>query len=166
MDRNVLLDRVSSWGAMTSKREAEGAISATVKALREALFDEEAAELAAELPPPFARILRSGGHVGKVRLDEFYQRVAHHERVASPIGLEHAQAACQALASLLSADAVTRVSRALPDLAQLFVVPDRETHPAILARQGRTLAEGHPGSDHPLSEARVDPTLPRRTPSR
>jgi uncharacterized protein (DUF2267 family) len=158
MDEALLLERTKRWGAITRKREAERAIAATLRALREALFDEEADVLARELPPRWARRLRNGAHAGKLGEREFYERAAGYEGVPARFAVEHAQAVCQALASLLAPAPIARLSHAVPELAALFLVPDRESQPAtVLSPHGRSIAEGHPGSDHSVSEARIDP---------
>jgi uncharacterized protein (DUF2267 family) len=167
MDHDVLLERVKRWGGMTRKREAERAIFATLKALREVLFDDEADTLARELPPRLARTLRRGAPAAKFGAKEFYERASRFEGVAPRFAVEHAQAVCQALASLLAPLSVARLSRAAPELAALFIVPDRASHPATVpSPHAQTLSAGRPGSDHALSEAH--PTRPGRpgSPSR
>jgi uncharacterized protein (DUF2267 family) len=158
MDHDVLLGRVKRWGGMTGKREAEHAIFATLKALREALFDDEADELARELPPRLAAFVRSGSHRARMGAKAFYEEASRCEGVSMGFAVEHAQAVCQALASLVPPSSVARLTHALPELAALFVVPDRDSHPkAVLSPHATTLAEGHPGSDHPLSDASPPP---------
>ncbi|MDD9941622.1 MAG: DUF2267 domain-containing protein [Myxococcales bacterium] len=90
-------------------------------------------------------------------LDALYARVADREDAPSGLALEHTQAVCRALAETLSGDArIWLASRLSSELATLLEprpppnVPDVDHHPAH-ARS--TLAEGRPGSSHPLSEA-------------
>jgi uncharacterized protein (DUF2267 family) len=156
MDHDVFLQRVQRWGGMTRRREIDLAISATLRALRDALSDDEAGALARELSPPLGHIMRSrAAAAGPIGAKEFYERAARYEGVSPRFAIEHAQAVCQALASVLPPLSIARVSRAAPELAPLFEVPDRDSHPATVASpNARNLAEGHPGSDHPLSEAR------------
>jgi len=154
MDHDVFLERVRRWGGLAQRREADLAIAATTRALREALTDDEAQALTPELSPPLAHIMRSRTTNLRLGSKEFFERVARYEGVAARFAVEHAQAVCQALASVLPPSSVERLSRAAPELAPFFVVPDRDSHPAQPIHAGaRTLAEGHPGSDHPLSEA-------------
>jgi uncharacterized protein (DUF2267 family) len=154
MDHDTFLNRVKRWGGMPRQREADLAISATLRALREALADDEADALARELSPPLAHIMRSRASLAGFGTKQFYERAAHYEGVSPQFAMEHAQAVCQALASVLPPASVARISHAAPELAPLFVVPDRDSHPlTVFSPDARTLAEGHPGSDHPLSEA-------------
>ena len=155
MDPELLIERVQRWSGISTEPEAERAIVATLRALREALFDDEAAALAQALPERFAESMRIGAERTVVDAERLYHHAARFEEVPVRVALEHVQAVCQALASLLRPPVVTRLSQALPNLAQLFVVPDRAPHPAVgLSRDARTLAEGRPGSEHPLGEAR------------
>ena len=155
MDPELLIERVQRWGGIAAKREAERAIVAALRALREAMFEDEAAALAEALPERFAEPLRIREKRAIVEVDQLYREAARFEGVPVRVALEHVQSVFQALGSLLPADAVTRVSQALPSFAGLFVAPDRAPHPApTLAPHARTLAEARPGSEHPLSEAR------------
>jgi uncharacterized protein (DUF2267 family) len=129
MDQDAFRKRVRRWGGMTTQREAGLAVSATLKALREALSEDEADALARELSPPLARIMRERATVARSGVKEFYERASRYEGVSPRFAIEHAQAVCQALASVLPAPAVVRLARAAPELAPLFVVPDRESHP-------------------------------------
>jgi uncharacterized protein (DUF2267 family) len=164
MDHEAFLDRVQRWGAMT-RQEAELAISATLGALRDTLPDAEADALARDLSPPLAHLMRGRAQAARLGANEFYKRVSRYEGVPTRFAIEHAQAVCQAMASVLSPSCISSLARAAPELAPLFEVPDRESHPAtVLSAHGQTLAEGHPGSDHPLSEAH--PARPGGSPSR
>lgn|SRR5579859_4527595 len=154
MDYDAFLKRVKRWGGMTRRREAELAISATIRALREALADDEADALARELSPPLARLMQSRCLAVRLGAKELYERASRYEGVSPRFAMEHVQAVCQALASVLPPVCIARISRAAPELAPLFVVPDRDSHPpTVFSTDARTLAAGHPGSDHPLSEA-------------
>jgi uncharacterized protein (DUF2267 family) len=125
VDHAELLSRVERWGALTRRRDAVRALAATLRALREGLLEDEAALLARDLPPRLARIVRDGSHTGHLTLPQFYRRVAGHERLGPGFPVEHAQAACEALASLLPEPTVRRLRMALPAIAELFIVRDR-----------------------------------------
>jgi uncharacterized protein (DUF2267 family) len=155
MDSELLIERVTRWGGIASSRDAEKAILATLSALRDALFSDEAKTLAEELPDGLGKPLRMDASVPILEADELYHRAARYENVPVRVALEHVQTVCQALASLLSPALLARMNAALPNFPELFVVPDRSSHPALTHRaQARTLAEGRPGSRHPLAEAR------------
>ena len=153
MEEDILLARVCRWGGLRAG-QAERAVTATLRALRDGLFDEEADMLAQELPPRLARIFLAGTRDPAFADKTFYEHVAAYERVSMSFGVEHAQAVCEALASLLPPPLVSGLSSGVPWLAALFALRDRDSHPAtILSPHARTVAEGHPGSDRPLSEA-------------
>jgi uncharacterized protein (DUF2267 family) len=155
MDPELLMERVKRWGGISGKREAERAVTATLEALREAMFDDEADALAQELPQGLAASMRAHRAGAVVNVDQLYHRAAKFEGTPVRIALEHVQAVCQALSSLLPRAVVERISRSLPNFATLFVVPDRASHSApVGSPSARTIAEGRPGSAHPLSEAR------------
>ena len=155
MDSELLIERVRRWGGIASTRDAESAILATLTALRDAMFDDEAAALAQELPEGLGQALRIGSNVVILETDELYHRAARYEGVSVRVALEHVQAVCQAVASLLSPATLARVAKALPKFPDLFVVPDRSSRQAqVLESRAHTLAQGRPGSEHPLSEAR------------
>lgn len=164
MDHDAFLDRVQRWGALT-RREAELAISATLCGLRDALSDDEADALARDISPPLAHLMRGRARAARLDANDFYKRVSRYEGVPLRFATEHAQAVCQAMASVLAPPSISRLARAAPGLAFLFEVPDRESHPATAhSPHGQTLAEGRPGSEHPLSEAH--PARPGESPSR
>jgi uncharacterized protein (DUF2267 family) len=129
VDEVTLLERCKRWGGLKRHREAERAVSATLRALREGLFDDEAARLAEALPPHLARMLRNGAHTGHLTLPQFYGHVARYENVAPGAAVEHSQATCEALASLMAPLPLERLKKALPELAALFVEQDRRPHP-------------------------------------
>jgi uncharacterized protein (DUF2267 family) len=156
MDSEQLIERVKRWGGIPSNPQAERAIVAALRSLREAMFDDEAAALAEELPAPFRPWLHASAARNIVEAEQLYDRAARIEGVTRGVAREHVQAVCQAVASLLSPTLLARISRVLPDSPELFLVADRSSHPPSVVRaQARTLAEGRPSSPHPLSEARA-----------
>jgi uncharacterized protein (DUF2267 family) len=161
MDSELLIERVRRWGGIASKREAERATLAALRALRDAMLDDEAAALADELPERFRDPLRRSAGPSIVEVDELYRRAARSLGIPVGVALEHVQAVCQALASLLPPAVLVRLTQAMPNFPELFIVPDRTSHPAaIVGGQAQTLAEGRAGSQHPLSEARPGSSHP------
>jgi hypothetical protein len=71
------------------------------------------------------------------------------------VAVEHAVVVCRAIGGTLSEQAHARLERALsPELVALFTpheAPPPPEHP--LAGAGHRLADGRPGSRHPISEA-------------
>jgi uncharacterized protein (DUF2267 family) len=146
VDYDLLVERVSRWAGIRRKRDARRAIAATTRALRECLLGEEARLLEPELAPELVRIFRDASHTGSKTTGAFFQRVGSLEGVTEAFAIEHAQATCQAFASLMSAEGVERLTKALPQLAALFVVPDREPPPPDPHPTGvPNFAEGRPG---------------------
>ena len=95
-----------------------------------------------------------------------------HFRLARRLGIEPgravevAQIVCHAIAARLDGDRRAELLARLPrDLCALFTPPPSivatEARAPGLAGTGHTLADGHPGSDHPLSESRPPPHRPR-----
>jgi len=163
MDTELLIERVKRWGGISGNREAERAVMATVEALREAMFDDEADALVPELPQEFVASMRAHRAGAVVNVDQLYHHAAKFEGTPVRVAVEHVQAVCQALSSLLPPEVVERISRGLPNFAILFVVPDRSSDRApVVSPSARTIAEGRPGSEHPLSEARPGSEHPLR----
>jgi hypothetical protein len=88
--------------------------------------------------------------------DAFVEHVAVREAVAVGFAIEHAECACRALAEQVSPELRSRLQRHLPRLASFFELRDAPSEPAAVPVHGSTLATGHPGSRHPLSEGRPE----------
>src|SRR6185436_19609808 len=73
MDHDVFLERVRRWGGLAQRREADLAIAATTRALREALTDDEAQALTPERSPPLAHIMRSRTTNLRLGSKEFFE---------------------------------------------------------------------------------------------
>ena len=156
MEVSAFWDDVKRFGGLSRQRGAERAAAATLAALGEGLFEDEARLLARELTPKLARMLHRGVHARELRLEDFYERVGVFEKVDQGFAREHAQAVCEALAIHLSESAVTRLRRELPALASLFTprpgeshVGEPPTHP--LKASEPTVAYGCPGRRHPIA---------------
>ena len=70
---------------------------------------------------------------------------------------------CHVLAEVLSDDTLARLHESLPDAVAAFLVrpaPESTVMTSRGAHAYATLAEGRPGSDTPVSEARADRTQP------
>lgn len=142
--------RVRMGGA--TQDEAVAATHATLAALGEHMGSIDALAVAAALPPPFDATLRNNIVDIRHDLDSFYARVAAREGVALGFAMEHAQAVCRALVLVLGEDVHEHLSVDVwPELLRPGVA-DR-TPPPPSSGRGSTLADGRPGSAHPLSEA-------------
>jgi uncharacterized protein (DUF2267 family) len=126
---------------------AEHAVGATLKAMGEALFEVDAIALARELPSSVARLVLHCPRGSELTQADFYRHVSRYEGVPTPVAVEHAQAVCRALGSLLPACIVARLRTALPHLAWLFVAPDRDAPTMrpedVSARARRDAAKTH-----------------------
>ena len=90
---------------------------------------------------------------------EFYARVAAVDHVPLPMAIEHAQVICRALGEVMSRASRSRLARHLPSIGLLFEPPEPSEPPvhAVAPPAQHDLAEGAPGSRHPLADA--DPTV-------
>lgn len=160
MDYQRLLEEVQTRAALADREAAERAVLATVESLGERLLPLDAAAVASEIPLPLADALRRRLNPGEFGLPELYQRVASREGVPLNFAREHAIAVCLELGRWLDRDANFHLRERLPDdFAELLRPPPSPWELAnarIRGRNGRTLAEGRPGSEHPLSEGRAD----------
>lgn len=155
MTEAELSSYVIAHGGFVDAAEAARAVDAVLAVLGERLGRPEAGALADALPPSWAAPLQTAGFDRAFDADELCARVAARQGIALGFAREQATVVARAVASALSDEALARLRRALsPDLGALFARPEATPAPehAILAR-GRTLADGRPGSRHPLSEA-------------
>lgn len=126
-------------------------------------LDESAARHAIET---VEEAIRPGG---RVHAQELCFRLARRLGIEPARAVEVAQIACHAIATHLDADRRAQLlARLLPDLRELFSLPPSiAATPARtpgLSRAGHTLADGRPGSNHPLSESRPPLHRPRGAP--
>jgi uncharacterized protein (DUF2267 family) len=158
MDEEIVVSHVRRLGGFAGSGEARRAIRATLTAIGERLLDDERAAFARELPSSLALVFERCAYDGDFDKDEFFGRVARHERVERGFGAEHAQVVCQALGEALGAEAMTRLRKELgPEIASLFDAQEPiESLPRTARSAGSTLASGREGSRHPMSEARPD----------
>jgi hypothetical protein len=92
-------------------------------------------------------------------LAELHARVARREGVRLGLAVEHTGVVCQAVAEALSPAALYRLREALPEpMGALFSprAPGERFEHVHLDPSHHTLAEGRPGSQHPLAETRVE----------
>jgi uncharacterized protein (DUF2267 family) len=165
MSYEHFIEQIQERSGFAGPAEAARAVDATLSALRERLVDDEAGALAQALPEPMAQILRRGAYDCDFGLDELYRRAGEREGVPLGFATEHTQVVCQVLAETIGAELLRRLQQHLPgDLAALLTSrpplaepPEPERRPREIAPgAGATLAEGRPGSRHPLSEAHPD----------
>jgi uncharacterized protein (DUF2267 family) len=157
MTRDELLSQISEHTGLPGQQEAERTVRAVLGALSERLSWPAVQALAEDLPPPLSSSLRGGGPHQDFDLAELHSRVASREQVRLGFAVEHTAVVCQVLAEALSSGTLQRLRDALPEpIGALFTPrePGARFEHVHLDPGRRTLAEGRPGSQHPLSEAR------------
>jgi len=164
MDEEELVSRVRTEGGLRNHREARRAIGAVLGALRCAMAQEDADAIAAELPPPFGKIV-SRPAAGRIENSAvLYAEVERRERVGLGFALEHCQVVLRVLAELVDPEMVVRLRKRVPaDVAVLLRAradtlepppPHVHEHPAEAAGPRRTLSRGRPGPGDPIVDAR------------
>ena len=160
-----LVTRVAELAGV-SRGDAERALRATTSSLAEALFTDEAEALSRELPAELRSLARGRAVAAPLGPAALAEQVALREAVALGFAHEHAECACRALAEGMSPDLRARLQRHLPRLESLLdprdTLRDASSESVAVPVHGSTLATGHPGSRHPLSEARPDGRIPPR----
>lgn len=161
MDSDRLLKRVCERCGLSGDTEAEGALVAVLESLSPGLDPTTRERMADALPPPWSLVVRDAKPFPDLGVDDLAFAVAEHERVGVGFGIEHATAVCQVLAEAVDEELRSQL-RSLPNgLGSLFDEhvateggPERLPAPHARETRRRTLAEGNPGSLHPLSEGR------------
>ena len=159
MTHDELLSHVAGHAGLADRQEAERTVRAVLEVLGERLSGPVLQALAEDLPAPLAASLRGGVPHQDFNLAQLHARVA--SRTGGPLGraVELTDVVCQVLARALPPGTVYRVREALPEpMSALFTPrePAEEFEYVHLEPGRRTLAEGRPGSLHPLSEARPE----------
>ncbi len=151
-----LLDHIAAHAGLPEIDQARRAATAVLWTFGAALSPPARDRVADELSGALAIALRAGRDREPNR--------SIQDRVASMLGRSHVQATeiiaavCHVLAEELSEDAVGELRRWLPRDIAAFLASSEEV-PARRPAGGRTLAEGRPGSRHPLSDARPPPRI-------
>lgn len=123
MKRDQFLKQVQSAAQLSSREEAERAISATLETLAERIVGDEAKDLASQLPQEIGQYLRGreGQNGDHFSVKEFYQRVSEKEGVEPTVAAMHARAVFTVLNAAVSpgefADVRVNLSE---DYADLF----------------------------------------------
>lgn len=136
------------------EREAAAMVASVLAALRADLGRVEAEALADALPASLAAPLRQGRSPGGPSVAA---RVAAAGHIAPGRAVEHVACVLGALAARLPATTLERLRAALPARTAALLVTATAREPELEPKPHAarsTLAEGRPGSRHPLSEAR------------
>ncbi|NMO20103.1 DUF2267 domain-containing protein [Pyxidicoccus fallax] len=156
MTHDEFLSRVTERAGLSDTAEAARTARAVLGVVGERLGRWERRALAEDLPAPLTGMLEDGTSGQDFDLAELHARVACREHVRPGFAMEHTGIVCQVLAEALSEGTLHRLHERLPGpIAALFTPREhRERFEYIHLDPGRgTLAEGRPGSRHPLSEA-------------
>jgi uncharacterized protein (DUF2267 family) len=153
-----LVEEVAARAGFPDAEGAERATRAVLGVIAERLSRSECEALAEALPAGFVEPLRRAELDAGFEVDDLYACVAREERVTIGFAKEHAVSVCQVVAEALSDEALGRLERALPrSIATLFERGSTASDlPPRATSRGGTLAEGRPGSSHPISEARPE----------
>ncbi|OJH35967.1 DUF2267 domain-containing protein [Cystobacter ferrugineus] len=159
MMNEELLSDVAEHTGQAGIQDAERTVRAVLDILGERLSWPVIEAVADDLPGSLTAGLRDGVDRQDFDLAEFQARVA--DRMQVPLGraVELAGVVCQFLAEALTPGTLHRLREELPEPMGALFTP-RETgerlEPVHLEPSRGTLAEGRPGSTHPLSEARPE----------
>jgi uncharacterized protein (DUF2267 family) len=154
----ALLEDVMWRGGLRDDARAELALDTVVEALATLLAPADARFVAAGLPEAYATKIATPLPPPLPTPQDLYERIAASEHVTVGLAVEHAHAACEALADSWDAEQRMLVARRLPtEWAALFEPVDRapaaDTPRGRLPGHGHTLATGRPGSQRSLSGA-------------
>jgi uncharacterized protein (DUF2267 family) len=158
IDHGALVDEVIWRGGIHDRSRADAAIAAALDAVAQQLGAADRAFIAAQLPPPLAAAAQRPSRSAALRPSDLYAQLATSGEISLGSAVEHANAACSAVAEFLDAEARSLLARRLPPVwAALFAPVTFATEADVPAGMrpghGHTLATGRPGSRRPLAEA-------------
>jgi hypothetical protein len=145
-------------GAIGDRSRAEAVVAAALDAVGQHLGASGRAFIAEQLPAPFAAAAQRPTPSGAPRPVDLYAELATSEQLTIGLAVEHARAACSALAESFDDEARSLLERRLPpEWAELFApvafAAEAGVPTGTVPGHGHTLATGRPGSQHPLAEA-------------
>ena len=100
---------------LDSDAAAMNAIQATFKALAERITQDEADDLAAQLPQEIAAYLHDADVHKSFELDDFYYNVSRRESIGLPQAREHARAVMSVVEETVSPGELRDIFAQLPD---------------------------------------------------
>ncbi|EPX59879.1 hypothetical protein D187_002623 [Cystobacter fuscus DSM 2262] len=156
MMNEELLSDVAEHTGQAGTQEAEHTVHTVLEVLSERLSWPVIEAVADDLPGSLTAGMREGVDRQDFNLAEFQARVADRMRVPLGRAVELTGVVCRFLAEALSPGTLHRLREELPEPMGALFSP-RESgerfEPVHLEPSRGTLAEGRPGSTHPLSEA-------------
>lgn len=166
-----LTDYVLAHTAMEERATAVQWLEETLTAFAKCLTPSEAQRLASELPPPASHWVRDVEHERMFgEPDALYQRVQRHLDVKMSTVVERTGVALLAMARALRPETREWLAQRMGE-SWAGLLEERSAAAASASTSGsasrgievpdpgtkRTLAEGRPGSEHPLSESAPEP---------
>ncbi|QRO00210.1 DUF2267 domain-containing protein [Archangium violaceum] len=159
MTHDELLSHVAEHAGLPGLEAAERTVRAVLEVIGERLAWPVVQSLAEDLPEPLAAGLRGVTPHQVFNLAELHARVASRLEVRLGLAMEYTGVVCQFLAETLSPGTLHQLREALPEPMSALFTPREPGEPfeyVHLDPGRRTLAEGRPGSQHPVSEFHAD----------
>jgi uncharacterized protein (DUF2267 family) len=158
VDYEGFIEQVRVRTGLGSRAMVETAVRAVTEALGALIDHAHRDEIAAHFPSPIAQMLRGAPSDADADASAFLRRVAGVEHLPAGFAVEHATAILETIGGALHPSARRQLASRLPEEMRDWIEPRRVTPAPPLERSpqpapSQTLAEGHPGSRHPLSEA-------------
>jgi uncharacterized protein (DUF2267 family) len=142
MKHDQFIGKVQARARVDSRGEAEKTTRVVLEAFRDRLAGGEPEDLAAQLPEEIDRYLLGGGAGERIKLSEFYDRVAEGLGVDRAEAAHRARAVISVLAEAVTPGELDDVRAQLPDEWQsLFDAPE--------SRIGRSTPAAEPGQLRP-----------------
>lgn len=158
VDYEGFIEQVRVRTGLGSRAMVETAVRAVTEALGALIDHAHREEIAAHFPAAIAQMLRGAPSDPDADASAFLRRVAGVEHLPAGFAVEHATAILETIGGALHPSARRLLASRLPEEMRDWIEPRRVTAPPHAERApqpapSETLAEGHPGSRHPLSEA-------------
>lgn len=158
------VERVRERAGLAHDADAARVVEITLEALGEALLQPERMAIAVSVPAALGQALSRRPVAPELDVAGFYASVSERAGLAPAFAMEQAQVVCRVLAESLDEPLRRRLARDLPEgFGDLFAAseppappPERLHHSAKSTPPPATLAEGRPGSAHPVSESAPD----------
>jgi hypothetical protein len=158
IDHDALVEEVMWRGGIRDRSVAEATVAAVLDAVAQQLGAPDRSFLAEQLSAPMAAAVQRPTPSAALKPSDLYAQLATSGQISVGLAIEHARAACSALAEFVDGEARSLLARRLsPPWAALFApaqfAAETDTPAGIVPGHGNTLATGRPGSRSPLAEA-------------
>lgn len=148
-----LFDALETAG-LGDRPTARRIIDATLAVIGERLCADENAALGSCLAPTLRSILSASTYSSDFDTAELYERVRRRAGVSAGLAREQAQVVVETIGRFAPEEVIHRLERALPaEVASLLRPREAGEPPEPTVMPGRALADGRPGSRHPVSES-------------